>query len=50
MRIKIRIKVIVDMLLFLSGLVSIVTGIALLVLPSGPGTRGSLAGSAYSTP
>jgi hypothetical protein len=43
MRMKIKIKIIVDILLFLSGLVSIVTGLFLLILPSGPGTRAGLA-------
>ena len=45
MRIKIRLKLIVDILLFLAGMVSIVTGITLLILPSGPGTRAGLAGT-----
>jgi hypothetical protein len=45
MRMKIRLKIIVDMLLFLSGLVSIGTGLALLILPSGPGTQASLRAS-----
>ena len=43
MRIKIKLKVIVDILLFMAGLVSIVTGLTLLILPSGPGTRAGLA-------
>ena len=45
MRIKIKFKVIVDILLFLSGLISIGTGLALLILPSGPGTQASLKAS-----
>jgi len=45
MSIKIRFKLVVDILLFLTGLVSIVTGITLLILPSGPGTRAGLAGT-----
>ena len=42
MRIKIRLKIIVDILLFLSGLISMGTGLALLILPSGPGTQAVL--------
>ena len=45
MRIKIRLKIIVDILLLLSGLVSIGTGLALLILPSGPGTQAGLRAS-----
>ncbi len=45
MSIKIRFKLVVDILLFLTGLVSIVTGITLLIFPSGPGTRAGLAGT-----
>ena len=42
MRIKIRLKVVVDILLFLSGLISMATGLTLLILPSGPGSRAGL--------
>ena len=45
MRIKIRLKMIVDILLFLSGLVCMGTGLALLILPSGPGTQAVLKAS-----
>ena len=45
MSIKIRLKLVVDIMLFLAGLISIVTGITLLILPSGPGTRAGLAGT-----
>ena len=45
MRIKIRLKMIVDILLFLSGLVSMGTELALLILPSGPVTRAALKAS-----
>jgi len=48
MRIKIKLKLVVDILLFLAGLVSIVTGITLLILPSGPGTRAGLAQASSS--
>ena len=48
MRIKIKLKVIVDILLFLSGLISIVTGLALLIVPSGPGTKAGLASASSS--
>lgn len=50
MKIRIRIKIIVDVLLFMAGLVSMSTGLALLILPSGPGTRSgfpSIAGSLF---
>jgi hypothetical protein len=49
MRIKIRLKLIVDILLFLAGLVCIITGITLLILPSGPGTKAGLAQASSST-
>jgi len=42
MRIKIKAKIIVDIILFLSGLSSIVSGLILLILPSGPGTGAGL--------
>ena len=42
MRIKIRLKIVVDILLFLSGLISMGTGLALLILPSGPGTHAGI--------
>ncbi len=42
MRIKIKAKIIVDIMLFLSGLGSIVSGLILLILPSGPGTGAGL--------
>lgn len=45
---KIRLKIIVDIMLFLSGLISIVTGLALLILPSGPGTGAGLAAGSSS--
>jgi hypothetical protein len=48
MRIKIKLKVIVDILLFMAGLVSIVTGLTLLILPSGPGARAGLASASSS--
>lgn len=43
MRIKIKLKLVIDIVLFLAGLISMVTGLMLLVLPSGPGTRAGLA-------
>ena len=45
MRIKIRLKMVIDILLFLSGLISIGTGLALLILPSGPGTQAGIKAS-----
>ena len=45
MRIKIRLKMVVDILLFLSGLICIGTGLALLILPSGPGTQAGIKAS-----
>ena len=42
MRIKIRTKIIIDIMLFVSGLISMVTGLVLLMLPSGPGTKAGL--------
>ena len=48
MRIKTRLKVAVDILLFLSGLISMATGLALLILPSGPGSRAGLASASSS--
>jgi hypothetical protein len=45
MRVKTKLKLIVDMLLFLAGLVSIISGATLLILPSGPGTKAGLASS-----
>jgi quinol-cytochrome oxidoreductase complex cytochrome b subunit len=38
MRLKIKTKIIVDILLLISGLLSTITGIILLLSPSGPGT------------
>ncbi|HAJ95017.1 MAG TPA: hypothetical protein DCP02_02175 [Actinobacteria bacterium] len=48
MRIKIKAKIIVDIILFLSGLSSIVSGLILLILPSGPGTGGGLTAASSS--
>ena len=45
MRIKIRLKMVVDILLFLSGLVCMGTGLTLLILPSGPGTQAAIKAS-----
>lgn len=45
MRIKIKTKIIVDIILVLSALGSIVSGLILLVLPSGPGTGSRLSAS-----
>ena len=42
MRLKIKLKIIVDILLLLAGLLSIITGIILLLSPSGPGTHSRL--------
>jgi hypothetical protein len=42
MRLKTKTKIIVDILLFISGLLSAVTGIILLLSPSGPGTHRGL--------
>jgi len=42
MRLKIKLKIIVDALLLLAGLLSMITGIILLVSPSGPGTHSGL--------
>jgi hypothetical protein len=47
-KLRIRLKIITDILLFLSGLVSMITGLALLILPSGPGNRGGIALSTSS--
>lgn len=48
MRIKIKTKIIVDIMLFLSGFGSIVSGLILLILPSGPGTGAGLATASSS--
>ncbi len=45
MRIKIRLKMVVDILLFLSGLICMGTGLTLLILPSGPGTQAAIKAS-----
>ena len=42
MRLKIKLKIIVDILLLLAGLLSIITGTMLLLSPSGPGTHSGL--------
>jgi hypothetical protein len=46
-RTRVRIKLVMDMLLFLSGLVSVITGLLLLFLPSGPGLGGGPAASIF---
>ena len=42
MRLKIKLKIILDILLLLAGLMSAITGIILFISPSGPGTHRGL--------
>jgi hypothetical protein len=47
-KLKTKLKIITDISMFISGLVSAVTGLALLILPSGQGTRGGTVFSTFS--